>query len=294
MSTHHGFHTALSRRLATCLALAAALALGLIIPTRASAGPPPIVLDGDFAEWNGRIAIPDTSAREEPFDQKSVNFIEDIQWFYYGTNPGESWLFFRVGRYPKPTGGTRNGISQPVYYGIFIDFNNTHRSTTDRFQGYQDPEDYVLYCAYTPDPGSGLPIAHVYLVPAPAVFQADELDPAAILWEAQGPWGQPYDSATGTGGLIVEFGVPFEAFDPDFQPGQVIQFFLGATLNDPLNKIDYPQQDFCPNEGCIQDAPVPILGLLGTILLLGVGLAVAYLTMRRSGPDPAGGGVSPR
>lgn len=89
---------------------------------------------------------------------------------------------------------------------VFIDFSNTHRSTTDRF-----------------------------------VSPADELDPAAILWEAQGPSGQPYASATGT-----------------------------------------------------QDAPVPILGLLGTILLLGVGLAVAYLTMRRSGPDPAGGGVSPR
>lgn len=277
-------------------ALAAAAALVPAGAPKVFAAPPPIVLDGDFSDWDGRVAIADTDQKHEPKDQRKIKLEQDIQRVYFATNEGEPWLYFRVDRYPRPTRRTENGIGRPVYYGVFIDYNNNRNTTdpTDRWQGYQDPEDFVLYCAYTPDPAPGQPIARVYLVPAPAVFGADKVDPGAIIWQAQGDWGQPYDKRTGTGGLSVEFGVPFSAFEPALSPGQPIKFFFGATLRNPLEKLDYRRQDFCPNGEGIDWAPVSTLGLVGTILLLGTGVTVAYLAFRRRLGAGAPNGVTGR
>lgn len=273
--------------------LLAAVLLGTAGGPVVFAAPPPIILDGDFADWDGRITFWDTSVKDEPDDQKSINFKEDIEYFYYATNEGQPWLYFRVDRYPKPGGSGKDGIDSPVYYIVYIDCNNSHTSPTDRFEGFQDPVDHLVICAFVPEAGN--PNASVVVVHAPDFFFAPgmKLDPAAIIWptpatpasEYQGPWGQPYDQGTGTGGLWVEFGVPFTAFEPDFEPGQMLRFFVGATLNNPLNKISYPQQDFCPNViGGVTDAPVSTLGLMGTALLILTVLSFAYWSARRRWP----------
>lgn len=278
-------------------ALLAMISLGVLLSatgaTVAFAAPPPIVLDGDFADWDGRITFSDTPVKDEPLDQKSINFKEDVEYFYYGWNEGQPWLYFRVDRYPQAGGSGKDGIDMPVYYCVYIDYNNSHASPTDRFEGFQDPEDFLLVCAFVPSPDPGVPNTNVYLVHAPDFFFSPgmNVDPAGIIWptpatplsECQGDWGQPYVKSTGKGGLWVEFGIPFYAFDPPFAAGETIRFFLGATMNNPLNKIEYPHQDFCPDDfGGITDAPISTLGPVGTILLVAAGLLIAYLSVSRA------------
>ncbi|HCJ10862.1 MAG TPA: hypothetical protein DHW14_06840 [Clostridiales bacterium] len=270
-----------------------------------------VTLDGDFSEWvpdpDVCLYVTDTSVKDEPEDQQAINFREDIHRFFYaqGTRmrgaTEVNWLFFKVDRYPKPSGGSRDGIRQPIYYAVFIDYDNDHpaehASPVDdpwaRFINYDEPEDYVLYCTFNPVPDSGEPSVELYLVPGDkALSDTVRLSPEDIVWptestpveEYSGDWGELYDRSTGTGGLSVEFGVPFDAFDPPLQYGQTIQFFLGATLNNPMNHTFYPQQDYCPNEADIVDTLVPSLGTAAAVLLIGVGLAVAYRTMRRNPP----------
>jgi len=263
---------------------------------RALAAPPPIILDGSFDDWVGRIQFADTYWKDEPVDQQSINFKEDIQWAYYGTNAGEPWLYFKVDRFTKgndPPTSKGSGIWQPVYFSVFFDMSNHHTDPNNRFQGYQDTNDYILYCAYTPLPVAGEPNVHVYLARAnPGVFTLRKLsdNPGSIVWGGpylppspgtEGDFGQPYNEADDTGGLVAEFGVPFSAFGSDFAVGQTIQFFFAATLNDPLNQLLYPQQDFCPDEGGIQDAPISTLGTVGTILLLAAALGIACYSIFR-------------
>lgn len=327
------------------------LALAVLVPGLLVAGSPmvwaaDITLDGDFTDWTGHIRIPDPWVKapdpdDEPWWEKSIQFMEDIQYAYLATNEGESWLYFRVDRWPQDTGGTKDGIEQPVYYGVFFDFNNNHWVPFDpddkndepmyRFQGFQDPippadaatmpyaphevdpvdsSDFILYCAFTPNPPrdqSGLltePYVRVYLVRAEAVFGPSDHDgkddpkklgdympvpgEPLFLWQTtdgsqgttgDGPrWGQPYSKDTGKGGLYVEFGVPFSAFRPALEPGQAIKLFFAATLNNPLNQLGYPQQDFTQT---VDWAPVPAAGPVGTLLLLAIGVTLAYLGIRR-------------
>ncbi len=280
--------------LVTVPLLSAAVLLGGAPKTLAA--PRPIVLDGDFLDWDGRIQFPDTYRKDEPEDQENINFKEDIRCVYYATNPGVPWLYFRVDRFAKgndPPDTRNSGVRQAVYYCVYFDMSNHHTDPQDRFQGYKDTNDYVLYCAYKPQPDAGEPNTHVYLARAnPGVFTLSKLsdDPSSIIWggpyrppsrETEGNWGQPYVEDTGTGGLVVEFGVPFSAFGSDFGVGQPIQFFFAATLNDPLDNLYNPKQDFCPNTDGIAWQPIPTLGTIGTIVFLAAAFGLACYSMFR-------------
>ncbi len=267
---------------------------------------PPVVLDGIFDEWAGAPNWPDTQIKDEPVDQKEIQFVEDVQLASFIENADGLW--FKLDRWPK-TGG----IAQPVYYSVFFDLDMDHPTPHvpvpgeewyERFENYGESHDWILICAFDPV-AVGEEMCHSYLVRADLMIPPDPHAPvsqwpafteADIVTIGRGAWGQPY--VRPDGGLSVEFGIPasFLSGVMGISPGQALQFFFGATLNNPMNHTFYPQQDFVPDDYDITREDIPTLGIAGTALLLLVAAGIAYGAVRkneaRSSSASGGAGVS--
>lgn len=273
---------------------------------------PDVVLDGQFDEWtdapswadsqnlpgaNTMPGEPGYDPNDEPWDQKEIQYVEDIQTAMFIENSDGLW--FKLDRWAK----NGRGISQPVYYAVYFDMDADHPTPHqsipgeewyERFVNYGEDHDWVLYCAFDPEEDSS-EMCHVYLVRADYVIPADPTTPPStwpddiedhIAWEAYGAWGEPYDKKTKMGGLSVEFGIPAAEMLEHLgvapgSPGGNYQFFFGATLNDPLNKGFYPQQDFCPDFYDISRFDIPTLGWAGSAILVLLGSLMAYGALRR-------------
>lgn len=290
----------------------------------------PVTLDGEFSEWadaaywddpkiHGRnYGVPDEA--ELAPDQKEIQFVEDIQRAWLIDNNDGFW--FRLDRWwDKPNSP---GIKQPVYYCVYFDLGMNHehphyvlpgeKDWYGRFRDFDDPDpvlpvtpgdaikDYILFCAFNPDPDrtKGEVMARLYLAEAAPVIpdptapanQGNTFPASALVWpgpatpvaEYIGDWGEPFDTTTKEGGLSVEYGLPSYVLTDimGLQPGDAFQIFFGATLNDPLNKGFYPQQDFAPNEYDIARYDVPALGVVGTALLFAMVAGIALSSLRRN------------
>jgi hypothetical protein len=233
------------------LAVVAALILITVLAVFASTAQAAanIVLDGQFADWDGQAFLPD------PQGESGVHWKADIKFFYWATNPGEEAMYFMVERYPGAN------MSQTVTYCVHI---CPHGGST-----YDTAEDWQVLCHYDPDE---TPNAEVRL------YHGDESPrDATPHLEYGGNWG-----LTGAeGGTKVEFSVSFA--DIGISVGQSLTMYLDSLKDDAGNTN--PHQDICPDTGDIQWAPVHTLGLVLTVLLLGAGLVFGYRAFRygRSG-----------
>ena len=104
--------------LAAVAALVVVAVLTLFAPKAQAAA---IVLDGQFADWDGQMFLPD------PQNEPHVHWKADIRFFYWATNPGEAAMYFMAERYP----GT--AMSQTVTYGVHIcpHGNSTYETAED-------------------------------------------------------------------------------------------------------------------------------------------------------------------
>lgn len=212
-----------------------------------------IVLDGQFADWDGQAFLTDPEG--------DAHWKADIKRFYWATNPGESAMYFMAERWPK-----LENIGQSVTYCVHI---CPHPMKGADPACYDTAEDWQVLCHYDPNE---TPNAEVRL------YHGDESPrDATPHLEYGGDWG-----LTGAeGGTKVEFRVAFA--DVGIGVGQPIRMFLTSVKDDEGNTN--PHYDVCPDIGDIQWAPVHTLGLVLTVLLLGAGLVFGYRSFKygRSG-----------
>lgn len=197
---------------------------------------PSLVIDGSFNDWFGQPFLPDPSG-----DGPTPN--TDIVGFYWGTNPGEEYIYWMIERAPISSGNPR------VFYYIFIDCNSNN-STNDvvdrKIQVYYDPQANSSQVTVTVMRGTG-----------------------AVINQYSGNWGDP----SSLGGRRVEFRASFA--DLGIDAHQTIQMSAGASQSGSETNIDR-----MPNAGDITWTPIPVLGWVG---LAGITTAVIAFTWFRFG-----------
>ena len=236
--------------LAAVAALVVIAVLTLFAPKAQAAD---IVLDGQFADWDGQAFLTDLEG--------DAHWKADIEAFYWATNPGEAAMYFMAERWPK-----KENIGQSVTYCVHL---CPHPTDGDNPACYDTAEDWQLICHYDPNETENAEVR---------LYHGDESPrDAEPHLQYSGPWGL----TSAEGGTKVEFRVAFA--DIGIGVGQPIRMFLASVKDDEGNTN--PHYDVCPDIGDIQWAPVHTLGLVLTVLLLGAGLVFGYRSFKygRSG-----------
>jgi hypothetical protein len=239
------------RRLSLAQGVVVILGLLVVAGSPGALAASTIVLDGQFGDWSGQAFLSDPQR-----DRPQTSYKCDIRYFYWATNPGDSTLYFMVERWPKNSGA----ITQTVTYMVHM--------SLDGDSVYTGVNDYVVVCFY--DPAATGANAEVGI-------RRGSDPPDTYLVTYSGRWGED-----ATSGLRVEWKAPFA--DIGLATGQPMRLYLQASTKDA--GASDPHDDFCPDTGAIDWAPVPTLGLVGTVVLLVVGLSLACAAWRARGLRP--------
>jgi hypothetical protein len=159
----------------------------------------PLVVDGQFSDWNGQPYISDSTG-----DGATNN--SDITGFYWGTNPNEEFIYWMVERRQLSSG------NPSVYYFIAVDTNNDG--------DYNSPADRLVRVYYDPNRGSSLVQVHVFN------------GAGTLISQASGDWGDPSDQ----GGQRVELRVSFADLGIDAR--QAISMYVYSSQNQNANNAD--------------------------------------------------------
>lgn len=181
----------MARRSVARRGLAATLAvltlLGLAARPALAAGP--IVVDGQFGDWDGQAHI------DDPVGDAHIPST-DIQHFYWATNPGDGTAYFMIQRAQEQP---RRG----VFYLLWIDADNNGQ--------YAEPQDRLVTILYRAMNQEGLVTVTVLT------------GTGQPLNTYGGDWGDNRQE----GGTRCEFGVSFA--DLGIGPGQAIRMFLQSA-----------------------------------------------------------------
>lgn len=194
---------------------------------------PSLVIDGSFNDWFGQPFLPDPSG-----DGPTPN--TDIVGFYWGTNPGEEYIYWMVERAPTSSGNPR------VYYYVFIDCNNNNTTNDDvdrKIQVFYDPQSNSSQVTVRVMRGTG-----------------------SVINQYSGDWGDP----SSQGGRRAEWRVSFA--DLGIDAHQPLHMSAGASQSGSETNIDR-----MPNAGDITWTPIPVLGWVGLAGLTTVVIAYTWL-----------------
>lgn len=91
-----------------------------------------ITMDGGFGDWSGQANVYDSL--------NGLLLTDDIYYFYWATNEGDSSLYFMIQRYSW--GSWLDWIPATFYVYLDINDNGSYSDTTDRYlRIYYDPDD---------------------------------------------------------------------------------------------------------------------------------------------------------
>lgn len=183
-----------SRRGAALVLVALALA-GLVAKPVLAAGP--IVLDGQFGDWDGQAYL------DDPVGDAQLPST-DIVRFYWGTNPGDSTAYFMFQR-------AEEHEQRGVLYLLWVDTDNNGQ--------YGEPQDRLITVLYRDRNGDSI------------VRVTVRTGTGQVLNSYEGDWGESREE----GGTRCEFGVSFE--DLDISAGQAIRMFVQTAPSDQGNLI---------------------------------------------------------
>lgn len=288
-----------------CLRVSMAILLLLVAfpPSRGLAASP-IVLDGQFGDWLGK-------ARLEDGYGDTKHHWDDVRYWYWATNDGQSAIFFMVQRYPRhgegedleETGGEID-VQMPFFPGVGLpgggsspypeledlmqEFDSgkgndkakkeahyTIFVDADNNGQFGDVGDAVIYADYYPK----------YLgYTGVSVFVR-----TGSTW-ARSTYGGFWGENEADGGSRCEFPVPFSNLS--IEPGQSLRLILFAQdkrtdplIPDPISAyehlVDRREADRVPDQGDLQWAPVSTLGRFGWLLLIAAGAVMPVVAKRR-------------
>lgn len=166
-----------------------------------------IVLDGQFADWDGHAHVDDPQG-----DANATG--TDLAAFYFATNPDDETAYFMAERY--------RGGSNPVTYRLRVD--------TDDDGSYDDVSDRVIEVNYKPNQRDSRVSVTVYDGAGGWIADvADRVD-----------WGE----SKSEGGRLVEWGVAFA--DLGIAPFQTISMQLdtasgagGGSRSDTSSEVQW-------------------------------------------------------
>ncbi len=170
-------------------------------------------MDGQFADWVGQPNISDPTG-----DGPTPN--SDLTAFYWGTNPGESNVYFMFERAPA------NG---PVFFGVLLDTNNDG--------DFNDPDDRLVLVRYQPRRNNSRVTVWVF-------------DRSGQLIDTYGgDWGESRNEGGRRAEIVVSFA------DLGIDAHQTISMIALAGQRRTL-----PRFDRAPDTGTITWTPIPALG----------------------------------
>lgn len=152
-----------------------------------------LMLDGRFSDWTGQANLND------PSGDSQVGY--DLRYLYWGTNPGESNLYFMAQRYDPS-----NNYQGVIYY-LYIDVNNNG--------SYNDLVDRYALVDYTPYKNR----SDVWV----DLFSAS----GSYITTDYGDWGE----GVREGGKKCEFRLSMS--DLGISPGQPIRFYITSNGSPP-------------------------------------------------------------
>jgi len=214
----------------------------LAMPTLVAAAT--LVVDGQFSDWAGQPHIDDP-----PGDGQTPN--TDAIALYWGTNPGESYIYWMMQRAAPPNPNVR------IYFFVYVDADNN---------GSQDPNDRLVRVEYDPQSSSSQVVVTVFSGAGQQISQSS------------GDWGESIQE----GSSRCEWRVSFA--DLGIDAHQTISMYAGAGQNANPNNMDR-----VPNDGSITWTPIPILGYPWLIGIVVVAIGVIWyvrgrFVWRRSSP----------
>jgi len=216
------------------------ITLALILATPLVAGADTLVLDGQFDDWVGQPYITD------PIGDGPTNNT-DLTAFYWGTNPGESAIYFMF---------ERVGANGGAFFAVPIDANNDG--------DFGDAEDRLALVEYRPQPGGSLVAVGVF----DGLWQTGSWN---LINLYSGDWGESRPE----GGSRAEVSVSFA--DLGIDAYQTISMYALASQAQSL-----PQVDRAPDSGVITWTPIPILGWPGlAVVVVGFVVAAGFTSGRR-------------
>ena len=252
-----------------------AVLLVCLAPVQSSAASQQIVVDGDFADWEGRAHV------DDPEDVHHDTY--DLQSLYWGNNPNEDRLYFMIHRYEPDD---ELGEKGEVYYSLFVDSNNNGRM--------DDPDDRVVDITFEPDESGGHGEHGEQGLVTVDVWRGN-----VRVGGRQGYWGERADE----GGRRAEFYVTFNEIGTG--PGHVIRMVLfatdknhhsegsfghrfGATFDEWNDMVEKRWADRLPDTGDLQWSPIPTLPLWADGILVLFATALVAAGRRQAGRWTAG------
>jgi hypothetical protein len=164
--------------------------------------------------------------------------------FYWGTNPGEDYIYWMMERTPPQSGNPR------TYFFVYLDLNGD--GDTDEAQ------DRVVRVLYDPRQHDSRVTVTVFSGTGTQISQST------------GDWGE----SRREGGARAEWRVSFA--DLGIDAHQTIDMYGAASQNANAKKIDR-----VPDSGTITWVPVPILGWPGLICAIAIATGAAWYRQRR-------------
>ncbi|MGC8837889.1 MAG: 6-pyruvoyl-tetrahydropterin synthase-related protein [Anaerolineae bacterium] len=177
------------------LVLAALALAGLTVRPALAAGP--IVVDGQFGDWDGQAYL------DDPVGDAHLPYT-DIVRFYWGTNPGDSTAYCMFQR-------AEEHQERGVLYLLWVD--------TDNDGQYGEPQDRVVTVLYRARNGDSV------------VQVTVRTGTGQVIRSYGGDWGESREE----GGNRCECGVSFE--DLGISAGQAIRMFVQTAPSDQGNLI---------------------------------------------------------
>lgn len=194
-------------------------------------------VDGQFNDWAGQPFISDP-----PGDGPNPN--TDVINFYWGTNPGEEYIYWMVERMEV------NSANPGVYYHVGVDTNSNG--------GYNDSVDRLIVVHYDPQKNAGETDVTLYTGTGDWVGQ----------WS--GNWGD----SSGAGGSRAEWRVSFADLGIDAR--QAVSMYAMAGQNENASNADR-----MPDTGDITWTPIPVFGWAGLALAAGAVILFTWLRVGR-------------
>ena len=177
-----------------------------------------LVIDGQFSDWAGQINFSDPGG-----DGPTPN--TDMLTLYWGTNTGESFLYWMIERQSVVSGNPR------VYYFIFLDINQNGSSS--------DEVDRIVQVLYDPQRDTS------------SVTMTVMTGTNTVISESSGDWGD----SIAEGGARCEWRASFEDLGIDVH--QPFDMRAGAGANSGYANVDMLPP---PGDPPLGWDPVPVLG----------------------------------
>ena len=209
----------------------------LTLATPAIVAAATLVVDGQFNDWAGQPHVDDPAG-----DGPNPN--SDVVALYWGTNPGESYIYWMMQRAATSSGNPK------VYFFVFLDANNNG--------AYTDAVDRLAQVMYDPQQSSSNVVVTVFNGAGQQISQSS------------GDWGESVQE----GGARCEWRVSFA--DLGIDAHQTISMYAGASPNGDPSNIDR-----APDSGSITWTPIPILDYPWLIILVAIVIGAIWYARGR-------------